>query len=118
MELDEIRLEQESIYEDIKSCYGLERCLKEFDLLGMDTSNIIAKLITGFPNNVLLITITGIPANYGAGSLLASLQKEREHLTSNAVRLEAEMRERQRQIEYQKRQRAGGASGLNRTKTP
>lgn len=33
LELDEIRKEQEDIYREMQACYGLEKCLKQFDML-------------------------------------------------------------------------------------
>ena len=38
LELDEIRKEQEDVYKELQHCYGLEKCLKEFDLLFAPTS--------------------------------------------------------------------------------
>jgi len=80
IELDDLKREHDAIYGDLLSCYGLEKCLKGFDI-DLATSN-----------------------NVAAGELLAKLQREREQLGVQTNRLDAEMRERQRQMEWQQRQ--------------
>lgn len=37
-ELDLLRKEHEDIYREIQSCYGLEKCMKEFNILDAQTS--------------------------------------------------------------------------------
>ena len=37
LELDQIREEHDDILKELQGCYGIERCLKEFNLLGYDT---------------------------------------------------------------------------------
>ena len=37
VELDALRDEQEEIYNEMLNCYGLERCLKQTNVLGLDT---------------------------------------------------------------------------------
>merc|ERR1719486_175041 len=54
LEIDDLKREHDAIYSELLSCYGLEKCLRGFDI-DLATSNKVA-----------------------AGELLAKLQRQRE----------------------------------------
>ena len=95
MELDELCEEHDAIYEEIRECYGLERCLKASSLLYEPRLNSG----DGLSDHDL-----------GAGALIASLKRDRENFEGNTRRFEAELREKQRQEDWRRRQQSSSSS--------
>ncbi|TRY77266.1 hypothetical protein TCAL_13662 [Tigriopus californicus] len=90
IEADDLKREHDLLYKELQSCYGLEDCLSGFDLLNKNID-------------------TGIL--YAEDSLLSSLQRGREAVSSNyGARGESELREYQRVQDYLRNQQQSGAS--------
>lgn len=90
IEADDLKREHDRLYKELQSCYGLEDCLRGFDLLN---KNIDSGMI------------------YAEDTLLSSLQRGREAVTSNfGNRGESERREYQRVQDYQRNQQGRGSS--------
>merc|ERR1712013_307525 len=84
-EVEELKAEHDEIYNEITGCYGLEKCLAEFDLLDIKPGSKLWNL--GLRKMDLS---------------MSSLTKQREEVVQNKIRLDAEMRERQRLLELQR----------------
>jgi len=80
-EVEELKAEHDEIYNEITGCYGLEKCLGEFDLLDINPGSKLWGL--GLRKMDLS---------------MSSLTKQREEVEQTKMRLDAEMRERQRQL--------------------
>jgi len=85
-EVEEIKKEHDSIYNQLTGCYGLEKCLGEFGLLNIESGSKLYQL-------GLRVVETH-----------SDLTRHREVVNGGSNRLEAELRERTRQDEYQARQ--------------
>merc|ERR1712215_518862 len=83
-EVEELKAEHDEIYNEITGCYGLEKCLSEFDLLDISPGSKLWGL--GLRKMDLS---------------MSSLTRQREEVEQTKVRLDAEMRERQRQLVHQ-----------------
>jgi len=78
-EVEELKAEHDEIYNEITGCYGLEKCLAEFDLLDINPGSKLWSL--GLRKMDLS---------------MSALTKQREEVVQTQIRLDAEMRERQR----------------------
>merc|ERR1712013_805021 len=87
-EVEELKAEHDEIYNEITGCYGLEKCLAEFDLLDIKPGSKLWNL--GLRKMDLS---------------MSSLTKQREEVVQNKIRLDAEMRERQRLLVQQEEQK-------------
>eukprot|EP00091_Calanus_sinicus_P020854 TRINITY_DN5935_c0_g1_i3.p1 TRINITY_DN5935_c0_g1~~TRINITY_DN5935_c0_g1_i3.p1 ORF type:complete len:261 (-),score=64.31 TRINITY_DN5935_c0_g1_i3:87-869(-) len=83
-EVEELKAEHDEIYNEITGCYGLEKCLAEFDLLDINPGSKLWSL--GLRKMDLS---------------MSSLTRQREEVVQTQIRLDAEMRERQRQLLHQ-----------------
>jgi len=87
-EVEELKKDHDIIYNEITGCFGLEKCLKEFDLLKIEPGSKLYEL--------------GLRRE----SVRMDLVRQREDAVVSAQqRLEAELRERERQREYLLQQR-------------
>merc|ERR1711973_335038 len=87
-EVEELKKEHDTIYNEITGCFGLEKCLNEFDLLRIEPGSKLYEL--------------GLRKE----SVRMELIRQREEEVETAKhRLEAELRERERQREYLEMQR-------------
>merc|ERR1712123_459423 len=78
-EVEELKAEHDEIYNEITGCYGLEKCLAEFDLLDINPGSKLWSL--GLRKMDLS---------------MSALTKQREEVVQTQIRLDTEMRERQR----------------------
>merc|ERR1711892_164302 len=83
-EVEELKAEHDEIYNEITGCYGLEKCLAEFDLLNISPGSKLWGL--GLRKMDLS---------------MSTLTRQREEVEQTHIRLDAEMRERQRQLVHQ-----------------
>lgn len=83
-EVEELKAEHDEIYNEITGCYGLEKCLAEFDLLNISPGSKLWGL--GLRKMDLS---------------MSALTRQREEVEQTHIRLDAEMRERQRQLVHQ-----------------
>eukprot|EP00092_Neocalanus_flemingeri_P026400 GFUD01028617.1.p1 GENE.GFUD01028617.1~~GFUD01028617.1.p1 ORF type:complete len:258 (+),score=73.09 GFUD01028617.1:75-848(+) len=83
-EVEELKAEHDEIYNEITGCFGLEKCLGEFDLLDINPGSKLWSL--GLRKMDLS---------------MSSLSRQREEVEQTQIRLDAEMRERQRQLVHQ-----------------
>merc|ERR1712050_259108 len=79
-EVEELKAEHDEIYNEIAGCYGLEKCLSEFDLLDISPGSKLWNL------GLRKVDLS-----------MSALTKQREEVVQTQIRLDAEMRERQRQ---------------------
>merc|ERR1712098_807561 len=78
-EVEELKAEHDEIYNEITGCYGLEKCLAEFDLLDIKPGSKLWNL------GLRKVDLS-----------MSALTKQREEVVQTQIRLDAEMRERQR----------------------
>merc|ERR1712002_556029 len=83
-EVEGLKAEHDEIYNEITGCYGLEKCLAEFDLLDISPGSKLWGL------GLRKVDLS-----------MSSLTRQREEVEQTKVRLDAEMRERQRQLVHQ-----------------
>merc|ERR1712128_382143 len=83
-EVEELKAEHDEIYNEITGCYGLEKCLAEFDLLNISPGSKLWGL--GLRKMDLS---------------MSALTRQREEVEQTHIILDAEMRERQRQLVHQ-----------------
>merc|ERR1712025_1066857 len=87
-EVEELKAEHDEIYNEITGCYGLEKCLAEFDLLDIKPGSKLWNL------GLRKVDLS-----------MSALTKQREEVVQTQIRLDAEMRERQRQLVLQEEKR-------------
>merc|ERR1712244_136545 len=87
-EVEALKAEHDEIYNEITACYGLEKCLAEFDLLNIDPGSKLWNL------GLRKVDLS-----------MSALTKQREEVVQTQIRLDAEMRERQRQLVLQEEKR-------------
>merc|ERR1712168_1355679 len=87
-EVEELKAEHDEIYNEITGCYGLEKCLAEFDLLDIKPGSKLWNL------GLRKVDLS-----------MSALTKQREEVVQNKIRLDAEMRERQRLLVQQEEQK-------------
>merc|ERR1712013_298929 len=87
-EVEELKAEHDEIYNEITGCYGLEKCLAEFDLLDIKPGSKLWNL------GLRKVDLS-----------MSTLTKQREEVVQNKIRLDAEMRERQRLLVQQEEQK-------------
>jgi len=80
-EVEALKAEHDEIYNEITACYGLEKCLAEFDLLNIEPGSKLWNL------GLRKVDLS-----------MSALTKQREEVVQTKIRLDAEMRERQRQL--------------------
>merc|ERR1711874_67068 len=87
-EVEEVKAEHDELYNEITGCYGLEKCLAEFDLLDITPGSKLWSL------GLRKVDLS-----------MSALTKQREEVVETQRRLDAEMKERQRQLVHQEEQR-------------
>merc|ERR1712183_735862 len=87
-EVEELKAEHDEVYNEITGCYGLEKCLAEFDLLDIKPGSKLWNL------GLRKVDLS-----------MSALTKQREEVVQKQIRLDAEMRERQRLLVQQEEQR-------------
>merc|ERR1711942_62079 len=85
---EEVKAEHDEIYNEITGCYGLEKCLAEFDLLDIKPGSKLWNL------GLRKVDLS-----------MSALTKQREEVVQTQIRLDAEMRERQRLLVQQEEQK-------------
>merc|ERR1712025_575901 len=76
-EVEELKAEHDEIYNEIAGCYGLEKCLTEFDLVDIKPGTKLWNL------GLRKVDLS-----------MSELSKQRDELVQTQIRLDAEMRER------------------------
>ena len=76
-EVEELKAEHDEIYNEITGCYGLEKCLAEFDLLDIKPGSKLWNL------GLRKVNLS-----------MSALTKQREEVVQNKIRLDAEMKEK------------------------
>merc|ERR1711936_1543482 len=87
-EVEELKAEHDEVYNEITGCYGLEKCLAEFDLLDIKPGSKLWSL------GLRKVDLS-----------MSALTKQREEVVQTQIRLDAEMRERQRLLVQLEQQR-------------
>merc|ERR1711874_861780 len=87
-EVEELKAEHDEVYNEITGCYGLEKCLAEFDLLDIKPGSKLWNL------GLRKVDLS-----------MSALTKQREEVVQTQISLDAEMRERQRLLVQQEEQR-------------
>merc|ERR1711970_219544 len=87
-EVEEVKAEHDELYNEITGCYGLEKCLAELDLLDIKPGSKLWNL------GLRKVDLS-----------MSALTKQREEVVQKQIRLDAEMRERQRLLVQQEEQR-------------
>merc|ERR1711887_125800 len=87
-EVEDLKAEHDEVYNEITGCYGLEKCLAEFDLLDIKPGSKLWNL------GLRKVDLS-----------MSALTKQREEVVQTQIRLDAEMRERQRLLVLQEEQK-------------
>merc|ERR1711872_470158 len=90
-EVEELKAEHDEIYNEIAGCYGLEKCLSEFDLVDIQPGTKLWNL------GLRRVDLTG-----------SALTKQREEVEQMQVMLHGQMQ--QRQLDLVRGDEAAGAS--------
>merc|ERR1712083_660700 len=87
-EVEDLKAEHDEVYNEITGCYGLEKCLAEFDLLDIKPGSKLWSL------GLRKVDLS-----------MSALTKQREEVVQTQIRLDAEMRERQRLLVQKEEQK-------------
>merc|ERR1719318_1836357 len=87
-EVEEVKAEHDELYNEITGCYGLEKCLAEFDLLDITPGSKLWSL------GLRKVDLS-----------MSALTMQREEVVETQRRLDAEMKERQHQLVQKEEQR-------------
>merc|ERR1712055_66999 len=87
-EVEDLKAEHDEVYNEITGCYGLEKCLAEFDLLDITPGSKLWSL------GLRKVDLS-----------MSALTMQREEVVETQRRLDAEMKERQRLLVQKEEQK-------------